>query len=131
MDNYKEAIVAHRKSGKVTESDSDSDAGPVDSSGPDSHYGSPTSVSDLGFPPTSSQDQTNDILRDFYKSDSASSREEDILLRFYSDSGAGTSRKPGERYTEIDFDFLDEKWLEITDESSDEINCGSSGSTDR
>jgi hypothetical protein len=69
------------------------------------------------------------ILLDFYNSDSTSNREdEDILLRFDSD-GAGKSRKPGEKYTEFDFNYLDERWLELTDESSDQINSGRS-STD-
>jgi hypothetical protein len=39
------------------------------------------------------------------------------------------SRKPGERYTEFDFDFLDEDWLKLNDESSDQFNSDS-GSTD-
>ena len=81
----------------------------------------------------------------------------DILLCFESDSGVdddediedpesmenqeidssvhagGMSRRPGDKYTEFDFDFLDEDWLEITDDSSDDVSSSSSSSctTDR
>ena len=39
------------------------------------------------------------------------------------------SHQPGEQYTEFDFDFLDEKWLELNDESED-LTSSRSGSTD-
>ena len=78
------------------------------------------------------------ILLDFYNSDSASDRKEpDILLCFDSGSNSvdedledlsGHARKPGERYSEFDFDFLHERWLDINDESSDQIS--DSDSTD-
>lgn len=51
-----------------------------------------------------------------------------------SDHAAGMSRHPGEKYTEFDFDFLDAKWLEITDDSEgddDDQISSSSGFTDR
>ena len=65
------------------------------------------------------------------------------LLQFGSDNGedldtgtdaeeldlsaqAGGMRKSGKRYTEFDFDFLDHKWLELSDEGSDHIDSGSS-----
>ena len=77
----------------------------------------------------------------------------DILLRFESDSGVddeediedpesmenpkidssvhagGMSCRPGDKYTEFDFDFLDEDWLEITDDSSDDVSSSSSSCT--
>jgi hypothetical protein len=124
------------------ESDSEAITRPVYSPDPNSEIipnsGAPTSVSDFNFSLTSSQDpvtqpsetKLHNILCDFYNSDSENKKEEeDIPLNFDSDSGAGMSRKPGERYAEFDFDFLDENWLKLTDESSDQFNSDS-GSTD-
>lgn len=36
------------------------------------------------------------------------------------DHGGPVSHKPGERYTEMDFHFLDEEWLQHTNETSEE-----------
>jgi hypothetical protein len=142
-----------------TESNPNPVPDPIPDSDPDSDpdsvvfpiSGSPTSVS--GNPISQSN---RDILCDF-NSDSGSDRkeQEDILLHFNSQSSddedledaktgtedgelnssahaAGMSRQPGERYTEFDFDFLDERWLEITDNSEgDDQISSSSGSTDQ
>ena len=113
---------------------------------------SPTLVSDSDFSPITQSNPSN-ILLDFC-SDSGSDRkeQEDILLHFDSggsvdedsdDSETGTvdeesnssvhavgmSCQPGKQYTEFDFDFLDEKWLELNDESED-LTSSRSGSTD-
>lgn len=107
---------------------------------------------------TSTSRNTN-ILLDFYDSDSESNQKarKDILLNFDSDRGgdedldpsekstdddhsessensAGMTRNAGEKYTEFDFGFLDEDWLEPTDEpdsSSSDESSNSSDSTDR
>ena len=109
-------------------------------------------MSDSNFSPITQSNPSN-ILLDFC-SDSGSDRkeQEDILFRFDSggsvdedsdDSETGTVdeesnssvhavgmySQPGEQYTEFDFNFLDEKWLELNDESEDLISSRS-GSTD-
>lgn len=113
---------------------------------------SQTSVSDDNSSITAVRNPN--ILFDFDSDSASDSREQNnILLCFDSDSGVdeedieypenmenqeldarvhagGVSRKPGDKYTEFDFDFLEEDWLEITDDGSDEVSSSSS-STDR
>ena len=105
--------------------------------------GSPTSVSLTACP-------YPDILLEFSNSEIGSNkRQTDILLHFDSDSGvdedlerseedevldssddaSDKARKPGEIYTEYDFDFLNVEWLELVDESLDTVNSSSSSSS--
>ena len=118
---------------------------------------SQTSFSDVNFSITAIRNPN--ILFEFdsdLESTSDSRVQNDILLRFESDSGVdeeediedpesmenqeidsnvhagGMSRRPGDKYTEFDFDFLDEDWLEITDDNSDDVSSSSSScATDR
>ena len=126
-----------RDENRFSASESETDLAP-DS---DSEDGSGTfAAPDTGPVPT----PKSNILLGFCSSDSASERKGDILLQFGSDNGedidnagglhlsaqAGGMRKSGEKYTEFDFDFLDHKWLELSDEGSDHIDSSSSSSTD-
>ena len=123
------------------------------STSPDTDFNFPTTACPDSF---SQSNPIPNILLDFYNSDSNSDTKrtrKDILLDFYSDRNSvdedtedpetgtegeeldssahavGMARKLGEKYTEFDFGFLNEKGLEITDDANlDEIS--SSGSTD-
>ena len=80
----------------------------------------------------------NDILLHF-ESDSGVDDEEDIEVPESIENqeidssmhAGGMSCRPGNKYTEFDFDFLDEDWLEITDDSSNDVSSSSSCTTDR
>lgn len=157
FDSYKDVLAALKKNRKVglrgqvntdpkVWSNQESVAGPDPD--PDPAYSSnaiPNSRPDFDFSLTSSPNPN--ILLNFYNSDSGSDRrgKKDILLHFDSDSGVdeglddseeesescvhsgGMLRKPGGKYTQFDFDFLDEEWLELTDESSNPpSSCSSS-----
>ena len=39
------------------------------------------------------------------------------------------ARKPGEIYTDYDFDFLNVEWLELADESLDKVDSSSSSNS--
>jgi len=72
-----------------------------------------------------------DILFDFYDSPSGSDKgQEDTLIRFDSDNsskdGGALTRKPGAKYTQYDFEFLEEEWLEHSDEDSPPMSSSSS-----
>jgi hypothetical protein len=86
------------------------------------------------------------ILRDFNSTDESEEQESsDVMANFDSDESnidreaddekgdeeevddeVTSSRKARKRYTEIDFDFFDVEWLEITSESSEDDNSDSS-----
>ena len=55
------------------------------------------------------------------------SKEDEVLDS--SDDPSDMARKPGEIYTDYDFDFLNVEWLELADESLDKVDSSSSSNS--